>query len=191
MSGNASDQPRLTVGSLLGIPLGSTASVGGGVAPSPASPTLGPNQVSPNRSLTTEEKPWTIAAGALGPVREKDPFRLDGVEARGPQAAAFGERRRIARRTDGERREVLKVRRDEPRLRCREGFLVIENAGIAGEQPQTRGVARNGSHDHVAGAAEQRRQHGQGKIHAEKAAGAAPLHAEGFGAGHERRLACP
>ena len=80
MSGNASDQPRLTVGSLLGIPLGSTASMRG-MAPSPAGPTLGPDQVSLNRSLTTEERPWTIAAGALGPVREKYPFHLDGVEA--------------------------------------------------------------------------------------------------------------
>jgi hypothetical protein len=80
MSGNASDQPRLTVGSLLGIPLGSTASIRG-MAPSPAGPTPGPDQVSLNRSLTTEERPWTIAAGALGPVREKHPFHLDGVEA--------------------------------------------------------------------------------------------------------------
>jgi hypothetical protein len=80
MPGNASDQPRLTVGSLLGIPLGSTTSVKGW-APSPVGPTLRPDQVSPDRSLTTEERPWTIAAGALGPVREEDPFHLYGVEA--------------------------------------------------------------------------------------------------------------
>lgn len=80
MSGNASNQPGLTVGSLLGIPLGSTASMGG-IAPSPASPLPGLEQVSLDRSLTTEERPWTIAAGALGPVRGKYPFHFDGVEA--------------------------------------------------------------------------------------------------------------
>jgi hypothetical protein len=80
MSDNTSNQPRLTVGSLLGIPLGSTVSVSG-MAPSPAGPALGPDQVSLTRSLTTEERPWTIADGALGPVRENYPFRLDGVEA--------------------------------------------------------------------------------------------------------------
>jgi len=51
------------------------------MAPSPVGPTLEPEQVSLTRSLTTEERPWTIAAGALGPVREKYPFHLDGVEA--------------------------------------------------------------------------------------------------------------
>lgn len=80
MSGNTSDRPELTVGSLLGLPLGSVASRSG-MAPSPASPTLGPDQVSHKHSLATEERPWTIAAGALGPVRERDPFRRDGVEA--------------------------------------------------------------------------------------------------------------
>lgn len=78
MSGNASDQPRLTVGSLLGIPLGSTASMRG-TAPSPAGSTPGPDQAPFNRSLATEERPWTIAAGALGPVRENYSFAFNRI----------------------------------------------------------------------------------------------------------------
>ena len=80
MSGNASDQPRLTVGSLLGIPLGSTASIRE-IAPSSACPAFVPDQGSLYLSLSSEEWTWTIADGSLGPVREKYPFHLDGVEA--------------------------------------------------------------------------------------------------------------
>jgi hypothetical protein len=38
------------------------------------------DQVLRNRALATEERPWTIAAGVPGPVRENYPFQPDGVK---------------------------------------------------------------------------------------------------------------
>ena len=72
MCADTSDGPELTVGSLLGLPLGAEPAEQT-VSPEPASgaPTL----------LTTEEGPATIAAGELRPARSAPAFRTDGVEA--------------------------------------------------------------------------------------------------------------
>jgi len=80
MPDNEMSRPELTVGSLLGMPLGATKSR---PAPTPAREraTIQPDQNSADRALTSEERPWTVVAGALGPVRESAPFRADGIEA--------------------------------------------------------------------------------------------------------------
>jgi hypothetical protein len=72
MCADASDGLELTVGSLLGLPLGAEA----------AEQTGSPEPVSgaPIR-LTTEEGPATIAAGEVQPARSSPAFRADGVEA--------------------------------------------------------------------------------------------------------------
>ncbi len=81
MPGDGNDQPELTVGSLLGIPLGATASMPEtGEAPPPVS---APAQVvsMPGEALTTEELPWTLANGRHGSHWSGPQFRGDGVEA--------------------------------------------------------------------------------------------------------------
>lgn len=81
MPGDDNDQPELTVGSLLGIPLGATASTPeAGEAPPPV---LAPAQVSsvPGETLSTEELPWTLANGRHGSHWSGPQFRGDGVEA--------------------------------------------------------------------------------------------------------------
>lgn len=81
MSGDDNDRPGLTVGSLLGVPLGATASTpeSGEVTP----PVSAPAQVSgvPGEALTTAELPWTLANGRRGPRWNGPQFRGDGVEA--------------------------------------------------------------------------------------------------------------
>jgi hypothetical protein len=81
MSGDNNDQPGLTVGSLLGLPLGATTGTpeSGEVAP----PVSAPAQVSgvPGEALTTAELPWTLANGRRGPRWSGPQFRGDGVEA--------------------------------------------------------------------------------------------------------------
>lgn len=80
MPGDASDQPQLTVGSLLGLPLGAT---GGEAAAATAAtgPTVEADQEAPTRGLATEEGPWTIDGGRLGSPTPKPAFGADGVEA--------------------------------------------------------------------------------------------------------------
>ena len=89
---NARQRPHLTVGSLLGVPLGSTGAQEG-VAPAlPATPAEGAQQAAPGvaaqpsvvsaaGSTTTEEKPWTLSDGTLNPQWERPQYRPDGVEA--------------------------------------------------------------------------------------------------------------
>jgi hypothetical protein len=79
MPGADNDRPRLTVGSLLGVPLGATAS--GGPPARAASARATPAPATP--TLTTEERPWTVRGGDLGGQRRPTPapFRPDGVEA--------------------------------------------------------------------------------------------------------------
>jgi hypothetical protein len=72
MSGDGRGTRELTVGSLLGMPLGAEPSEQETV-PAP------PSGVSPR--ITTEEGPATIDAGELRPARSSPPFREDGVEA--------------------------------------------------------------------------------------------------------------
>lgn len=65
------DRSRLSVGSLLGLPLGADAPDG------PA----GPNPVTEEPiQLSTQEGPKTIAAGNPGPARSTPAFRANGVE---------------------------------------------------------------------------------------------------------------
>ena len=81
MSGNGNGQPALTVGSLLGVPLGapeSTPEAGTAAAPESAA-ALGSGV--PGEALTTEEQPWTLANGRHGPRWSGPQFRGDGVEA--------------------------------------------------------------------------------------------------------------
>jgi hypothetical protein len=78
MSDDGNNAPGLTVGSLLGIPLGSTASVG--ATDQSAASAAVPPHLTPTE-LTAEEGPWTVAAGELSRARKKMPFRPDGVEA--------------------------------------------------------------------------------------------------------------
>jgi hypothetical protein len=78
MPEDGNNRPELTVGSLLGMPLGSTAHAGEtdrSTASAEVPPHLSPGE------LTAEEGPWTIAAGELSRAREQTPFRPDGVEA--------------------------------------------------------------------------------------------------------------
>lgn len=81
MPGNDTDQPRLTVGSLLGLPMGASATTpeSGEAAP----PVSAANQVSgvPEEALSTAELPWTLANGRRGPRWSGPQFRADGVEA--------------------------------------------------------------------------------------------------------------
>jgi hypothetical protein len=72
MSGDERGARELTVGSLLGMPLGGEQAEQT-VSSEPAS--------GPSTRLTTEEGPATIAAGELRPARSAPAFRADGVEA--------------------------------------------------------------------------------------------------------------
>ena len=78
MSDDANNRPELTVGSLLGIPLGSTARAGESDR-STASAAVPPHPTP--TELTAEEGPWAVAAGELSRARKQMPFRSDGVEA--------------------------------------------------------------------------------------------------------------
>ena len=79
MPDDVNNRPGLTVGSLLGIPLGFTAGATDTGAPA-ESADVSTNLVS--TELTAEEGPWTVAAGELRQVtRKRAPFRPDGVEA--------------------------------------------------------------------------------------------------------------
>lgn len=81
MSGN--DQPGLTVGSLLGVPLGAASSTPeSGEAPQPASTVVQASRV-PGEIWTTEELPWTLTNGRHGSHWSGPQFRGDGVEAIG------------------------------------------------------------------------------------------------------------
>ncbi|MGZ3600851.1 MAG: hypothetical protein ACXWQ5_14335 [Ktedonobacterales bacterium] len=81
MSGNDNDQPRMTVGSLLGVPLGATAGTqeSGEVAPPLSAPAQVPGV--PGEALTTAELPWTLTNGRHGPRWSGPQFRGDRVEA--------------------------------------------------------------------------------------------------------------
>ena len=95
MPGNGSDgsgRPQLTVGSLLGVPLGSAGSQEAVVPVAPPAPagTPQPGQAArvqtpvPGVSAgptTPEEKPWTLSDGTLNPQWERPQYRPDGVEA--------------------------------------------------------------------------------------------------------------
>src|SRR5919205_3216969 len=71
MRADTSDGLKLSVGSLLGLPLGVEAPA------QPVSPE--PATAEPPR-LTTEEGPATIAAGDVAPARSVPAFRTNGVE---------------------------------------------------------------------------------------------------------------
>ena len=71
MRADTSDGLKLSVGSLLGVPLGAEAPA------QPVSPE--PATGEPSR-LTTEEGPATIAAGDLRPAWSVPAFRTNGVE---------------------------------------------------------------------------------------------------------------
>lgn len=81
MSGDDNHQPRLTVGSLLGVPLGARESATEASEATP--PVSAAAQVSsvPGEALSTEELPWTLANGRHGPHWSGPQFRGDGVEA--------------------------------------------------------------------------------------------------------------
>jgi hypothetical protein len=82
-----SERPHLTVGSLLGVPLGSAGGQEGGAPVVPASPAArapeGAAQppVVSSGQVTTEEKPWTLSDGTLNTQWERPQYRPDGVEA--------------------------------------------------------------------------------------------------------------
>jgi hypothetical protein len=85
---DGANQPKLTVGSLMGVPLGVTPS-DAGTQPSPVPPPAltAPTATSPAPSgaptggLTTEERPWSLADGTRTPQWERPRYRPDGVEA--------------------------------------------------------------------------------------------------------------
>jgi hypothetical protein len=83
MSSDDNDQPRLTVGSLLGVPLGAadtTAETSEAALPEfAAAQEAGVS----GEVLTTEEQPWMLANGRRGPRWSGPQFRGDGVEAIG------------------------------------------------------------------------------------------------------------
>jgi hypothetical protein len=81
MSDDDNDRPRLTVGSLLGVPLGVTGSTPETIEAAP--PVSATAQVSgvAGEALTTEEQPWTLANGRHGARWSGPQFRGDGVEA--------------------------------------------------------------------------------------------------------------
>jgi hypothetical protein len=84
MSGDDNDRPELTVGSLLGLPLGATESApetGDEALAVPATPAATHVPGMPGEVLTTEEQPWTLANGRHGPRWSGPRFRADGVEA--------------------------------------------------------------------------------------------------------------
>lgn len=84
MSGDDNDRPGLTVGSLLGVPLGAKESVPETIeAAAPVSAAAQAPGVPgmPGEALTTEELPWTLANGRRGPRWSGPQFRGDGVEA--------------------------------------------------------------------------------------------------------------
>ena len=69
-------------------------------------------------------------------------------------AAALGGLSRIARGAERERNQVLNMRRDLMlQLRRRQGLLVVEDAGIVGEQLQRRRLRWNAPANEIAGAA--------------------------------------
>lgn len=72
MSDNGRGRPQLTVGSLRGVPLGSSVS-----RTERETMTGAP----PAGAVVSAEGPWTIAAGDRGPGGTTAPFRTDGVEA--------------------------------------------------------------------------------------------------------------
>ena len=87
MPDDRTDQPRLTVGSLLGFPLGTAPRyVPSGPSGAPQqiaqiSQVPQPAQASPQGPFTTEEQPWTIVAGTLSRHAQQEVYRADGVEA--------------------------------------------------------------------------------------------------------------
>jgi hypothetical protein len=93
MPDGRTDQPRLTVGSLLGFPLGTAPSYVP-VVPSAAPQQVGqvsqvsqvsqapqPAQAPSQGALSTEEQPWTVVAGTLSRHPRQEIYRPDGVEA--------------------------------------------------------------------------------------------------------------
>jgi hypothetical protein len=90
MPDDGTDQPRLTVGSLLGFPLGTAPrDIPSGLSGAPRqiaqitqiTPIPQPAQASLQGALTTEELPWTIVAGTLSRQPRQEVYRADGVEA--------------------------------------------------------------------------------------------------------------
>jgi hypothetical protein len=85
MSGDEGERPQLTVGSLLGVPLGTPGSPAGGAEigaeTAAASPTVPPERAAPGQPLTAEERPWSVAEGVLRERGEGPQFLPDGLEA--------------------------------------------------------------------------------------------------------------
>jgi hypothetical protein len=79
---NARERPHLTVGSLLGVPLGSAGSQEG-VLPATLTPpaAAAPPSEASARPMTTEEQPWTLSDGTLNPQWGRPQYRPDGVAA--------------------------------------------------------------------------------------------------------------
>jgi hypothetical protein len=78
------ERPQMTVGSLLGLPLGATgdAALPGTEAAAPGAPVQAAGSIEDAAGgLTTEERAWTVAAGRLGGPSAGLPFGADGVEA--------------------------------------------------------------------------------------------------------------
>lgn len=84
MPGESTDQPKLTVGSMLGMPLGATDSASDGSAV-PSAPTT--DEAVPSGDaltpipLTPEEEPWTLSSGHLGPAWSGPKYTTEGIEA--------------------------------------------------------------------------------------------------------------
>lgn len=76
------EQPKLTVGSLLGLPLGTAGEPQSQPEnATPPGPATGQQPAAGAVPLTTEEQPWTLANGTLGPRWQGTEYRLDGMEA--------------------------------------------------------------------------------------------------------------
>lgn len=73
------DRPELTVGSLLGLPLGTA---GEQTQRQDETPPAGASEApTAGVTLTTEEQPWSLANGTLSPRWQGPQYRPDGVEA--------------------------------------------------------------------------------------------------------------
>lgn len=81
MSGDDNDQPGLTVGSLLGVPLGATANTPETGEAAPHVSATAQVFSMPGEALTAEEQPWTLVNGRHSPRWSGPQFRGDGVEA--------------------------------------------------------------------------------------------------------------
>jgi hypothetical protein len=79
MASDGSNQPELTVGSLLGLPLGGRPR--GAQRPASSAKVAPPGRTSAEPRLTDQEAPWTIVQGELRQPQRRTAFRPDGLEA--------------------------------------------------------------------------------------------------------------